>query len=123
MSDYRIYFDDETSIVRRAGSEIEALDLGCLYLNETQPGSETCVDSAVCLERPQVFQGLSAVTFAHSGIKAIVSRQLQTAFVLSTDHAEAIGVLERKSAGPVDWAPVNGQKLPVEVLDVVATMI
>ncbi len=122
MTDYRIYFDDDTSIVRQAENEIEAMDLGCMYLDATQPGSDTCVDSAVRVAS-RIFGGLSTVAFPHLGLTVQVSRQLQSACVLSSDHAEAIGVLDRKSTGQVDWAPVSGQKLPVEVLDVVATMI
>lgn len=72
---------------------------------------------------PRIFQGLSTITFDKLGLKAQVSRQLQSAFITSIDHRVTIGVLDRKSTGACCWTPIDGRKLPVEILDVVATMI
>jgi len=71
-----------------------------------------------------VFQGLSAVTFPTLGLRAEVSRRHGMAGLFDLVAKEPLGMLHRHVAGYVDWQSTSDTfACPVEVFDVVSTMI
>lgn len=69
------------------------------------------------------FDGFSSVTFDKLGLRVQVSRQHQVAGVFSLT-GKSIGALMRRVEGWIDWQSCsNGRSCPVEIFDVVCTMI
>lgn len=71
-----------------------------------------------------MFAGLSAVTFPALGLRAEVSRRHRMAGVFDLVAQAPIGMLHRRPAGYVNWQSTsNTFSCPVEIFDVVSTMI
>lgn len=69
------------------------------------------------------FDGFSAITFYELGMRVHVSRSHRTAGVF-TLTGKPVGALMRKPDGCLDWEYCrNDRPCPVEIFDVVHTMI
>ena len=75
------------------------------------------------------FDGFSSVTFDELGLRVHVSRSHRTAGVFRLVsvarglHGESVGALMRKPEGWLEWQSCGNDPCPVEVFDVVRTMI
>lgn len=66
----------------------------------------------------------SSVTFDKLGLRLLVGRTQKVACVTDLKRGQIIGAMSRCSChNSLQWLPKDDDKLPIEVLEVAATMI